>query len=185
MKLIVGLGNPGRSYAKHRHNVGFMVVDYLAKAHDVVLSKNMFQAKVGQGKLGAENLMLVKPQTYMNRSGYAVVSLLGYYKCALADLIVVHDDIDLELGRIKFSLGAGHGGHNGIRSIVEEMDSPQFIRVRLGVGRPQGNMDPADYVLHKFENEEKEQVETMIKKASSAVEDLIKNSLEFVQQKYH
>ncbi len=186
MKLIVGLGNPGRKYAKHRHNIGFMVVDALAHANGFALSKNMFQAKTGQGNIAQEKVMMVKPQTYMNRSGYAVVSLLGYYKCTSADLIVVHDDIDLDLGRIKFSVAAGHGGHNGVRSIVEEIDSNKFIRVRLGVGRPENNIiEPADYVLHKFETQEQDQAEEMISQACKAVEELIEKDLAFVQQKYH
>lgn len=185
MKLIVGLGNPGRTYARHRHNIGFMVADLLSKRHGIALKKKLFDATVGKGEIAGVEAMLVKPQTFMNRAGYAVGPLLGYYKCALHDMIVVHDDIDLDLGRIKIVIGAGHGGHNGVRSIIEELGVSEFYRLRLGVGRPPTVMDPAAYVLEPFAKEERSTVEAFIARAADAVEDWLTMKLVDVQQKYH
>lgn len=185
MRLICGLGNPGRAYAKHRHNVGFLVVDELAKRHDVAMAKKAFGAKIGTGSMSMGPVILAKPQTFMNLSGSAVSPLFGYYRCSLEDLIVVHDDIDLDVGRIKIAKGSGHGGHNGVRSIIEELGQNDFYRVRVGVGRPPEGVDPADYVLHPFSKEENETVAQMIGRAANAVEELIKNGLQVAQQKYH
>lgn len=185
MKLIVGLGNPGRSYSRHRHNVGFMVVDELAKRHGISVKRRAFDAITGKGKVEGVEVIFAKPQTYMNRSGYSVGPIFGYYKCEEDDLIVIHDDIDLPLGRLKVIDGAGHGGHNGVRSIMEELGSGGFYRVRMGVGRPPANMDPADYVLQKFAEDERDEADEMIVRAADAVEDMLKLSLRDVQTKYH
>lgn len=185
MKLIVGLGNPGRTYAKHRHNIGFMVIDELASRYGISMRKRAFDAKVGKGSISDVDVLLAKPQTYMNRSGYSVGPLIGFYKCAAEDLIVVHDDIDIALGKIKIAKGAGHGGHNGIKSIMEEIPNIAFLRVRVGVGRPPEYMDAADYVLQAFSKEEKDIKEDLIVRATNAVEDLLKYKLIEVQQKYH
>lgn len=175
MRLIVGLGNPGRSYARHRHNFGFCVVDELARRHDIRMKKRAFDAITGKGAIDGIEVMLVKPQTYMNRSGYSVGPLFGYFKCAPQDLIVVHDDIDLELGRLKLAMGAGHGGHNGVRSIVEELGFKDFYRVRMGIGRPPASMDPADYVLQPFAKDEREQSAETIGRAADVIEDLMRH----------
>lgn len=185
MKLIVGLGNPGRSYARHRHNVGFMVVDVLAKRHGVGVKKALHDAKTGRGRVAGADAMLAKPQLYMNRSGYSVGPLFEYFKCDPDDLIVVHDDIDLAFGQIKVVHAAGHGGHNGVRSIVDEIGHTSFFRVRVGVGRPEPPLDPADYVLQKFADDEKEKAAQMVERAADAVEDLLKLPLKEVQQRYH
>ncbi len=185
MKLIVGLGNPGRTYARHRHNIGFMVADLLAERHEIALKKKLFDAITGKGEVAGVEAMLVQPQTYMNRAGYAVGPLIGYYKCAPHDMVVVHDDIDLDLGRIKIVMGAGHGGHNGVRSIIEELGVSDFYRLRLGVGRPPAHMDPADYVLQPFAKEERAAVEAFVARAADAVEDWLTMKLADVQQKYH
>jgi len=185
MKLIVGLGNPGRAYAKHRHNIGFFVIDEISGRANIAVTKKAFGAKIGQGKLSSVPVLFAKPQTFMNLSGTAVSPLLGYYRCYLKDLIVIHDDIDLAVGRIKIGFGSGHGGHNGIRSIIEELGSPDFYRIRIGVGRPPEGVDSADYVLHPFPKEERKQVEDVIRRAATAVEYLIEKGLQFAQQKYH
>lgn len=185
MKLIVGLGNPGRSYARHRHNVGFKVVDELAERHELAVRKRAFDAITGKGLVGGVDVMVAKPQIYMNRSGYSVGPLFGYFKCDEDDLIVIHDDIDLDLGRIKVAKGSGHGGHNGVRSIIEELGFADFIRVRVGVGRPPAYMDPADYVLQAFAKEERETADATIGRAADVVEDLLKLPFLEVQQKYH
>ncbi len=185
MKLICGLGNPGRAYAKHRHNIGFLIVDELAGRLGIEISKKAFGAKMGIGKFDGEPVILAKPQTFMNLSGNAVSPLAGFYKCSFKDLIVIHDDIDLDAGRLKLSLGSGHGGHNGVKSIIDELGGNGFYRIRVGVGRPPAGMDPADYVLHPFSKEEKEKVQEIVAEAANAVEELIKKGLESAQQKYH
>jgi PTH1 family peptidyl-tRNA hydrolase len=185
MKLICGLGNPGRAYAKHRHNIGFKVVDELAKRHDVAVEKKAFGAKIGSGSLSKGPVIFAKPQTFMNLSGTAVSPLFGYYRCSLEDLIVVHDDIDLEVGRIKIAKGSGHGGHNGVKSIIDELGRNDFYRVRVGVGRPPEGMDPADYVLNPFTKEDAAKLEEMVAQAADAVEILIEKGLQLAQQKFH
>jgi PTH1 family peptidyl-tRNA hydrolase len=185
MKLIVGLGNPGRSYAKHRHNVGFWVVDEVAGRYNINVGKKAFGAKIGIGEIEKEPVVLAKPQKFMNLSGMVVSPLLGYYRCSLKELIVVHDDIDLAVGRLKFAIGSGHGGHNGVKSIVEELGSTDFYRVRVGVGRPPEGIDPADYVLHRFAKEETLLIEKAVADAAQAIGILIAEGLAAVQQKYH
>ena len=174
MRLIVGLGNPGRSYARHRHNVGFRVVDELAARYEIRVKKRAFDAVTGKGMIHDVDVMMAKPQTYMNRSGYSVGPLFGYFKCVPEDLIVVHDDIDLNLGRIKMALDAGHGGHNGVRSIIDELGFSDFYRVRVGVGRPTPPIDPADYVLQPFAEGEKEEADIVVRQAADAVEELLR-----------
>ncbi len=185
MKLICGLGNPGRSYARHRHNIGFKVIDELAVRSNIPVTKRAFGAKIGSGSVAGEAAVLAKPQTFMNLSGTVVSPLKGYYKCSLEDLIVVHDDIDLDVGRLKITKGSGHGGHNGVRSIIEEIGSPDFYRIRVGVGRPPEGIDPADYVLHPFSKDESVELGSLVAKAADAVEDLIIKGMAFAQQKYH
>ena len=185
MKLIVGLGNPGRKYASHRHNVGFGSVDLLAEELNIEIGKRSFGALVGQGSLKGEKLLLAKPQTFMNLSGDAVQPLLGYYKLPHDDLIVVHDDVDIELGKLKVAYQAGHGGHNGIRSIVDNLGGNDFYRVRLGVGRPPAMIDTADYVLHPFSEDEREVSEKLMKNGSDAIKTLIEKGLKEAQQEFH
>ncbi len=185
MKLIAGLGNPGRSYSRHRHNVGFMVVDALAARHDIGVGKKSFGALIGSGAVAGESVILAKPQKYMNLSGEPVATLLRYYKLGADSLIVVHDDLDIECGRIKVMKGAGPGGHNGISSIIDELGHKDFIRVRIGVGRSPENMDGADYVLSPISKDQKEAMGRAIEDAADAVELIIEKGLETAQQKFH
>lgn len=186
MKLIVGLGNPGRSYSKHRHNVGFQVVDLLGRRYDISIEKRSFGALVGSGGIEGQEVLLAKPQTFMNLSGDAVGPLVGYHGVELEHLIVVHDDIDLDLGVLKIAKGAGDGGHNGVRSIIEALNSKDFYRVRVGIGRPAPGVDAADYVLTPFdEGNETDDAASCIERAGKAVETLIKEGLSEAQQRYH
>lgn len=185
MKLIAGLGNPGRSYSRHRHNVGFMVIDELAKRHDVAVGKRSFGALIGSGAVGQESVILAKPQKYMNLSGEPLAALLGYYKLDADALIVIHDDLDIECGRIKVMRSAGHGGHKGISSIIGSLGHKDFIRVRVGVGRPPEQMDGADYVLSPISQEQRDAMEGAIADAADAVEMLIEEGLVATQQKFH
>ncbi len=162
-----------------------MIVDEVARRNGIKISKRAFDAKTGKGQIGGAGVICAKPQLYMNRSGYSVGPLFDFYKCEPEDLIVVHDDIDLSLAQLKVTLGAGHGGHNGVRSIVEELGFNDFYRVRVGVGRPPAQMDPADYVLQPFAKEEQDAVAELIGRAADAVEDLLRKPLAEVQTNYH
>ncbi len=156
MKLIVGLGNPGARYEKTRHNVGFMVLDALASCYDLKIDKKQGAALVGQGRLAGQKVLLLKPQTYMNKSGEAVLEIINYYRDAIEDLLVIHDDLDLEVGRLRFKRGGGSGGHNGLKSITQMLNSPDYSRLKIGIGRPTGPMKAEDYVLGALgENERK------------------------------
>ncbi len=185
MKLITGLGNPGRSYARHRHNAGFFVIDELAKRHGIKLAKRSFGALTGSGAVGKESVLLAKPMQYMNLSGGPVKSLLGYFRLGPDSLIVIHDDLDLDPGRIKLTRSSGHAGHNGVRSIIDELDTSDFIRVRLGIGRPPAGIDGADYVLTSFKKDEMEAAAAAVALAADAVETILEHGLAAAQQKYH
>ena len=184
MKLIVGLGNPGREYANHRHNLGFWVVDALAKQKKWKWEEDSKWAFEAWGELENENIWLAKPLTWMNLSGEAVRALLKNRQIEPKDLIVIHDDIDLALGKIRWSFGSGHGGHNGVRSIIEWVGTPDFFRVRLGVGRP-AHEDPAEYVLKPFFGKDLERGEEMTLQAAKSLPDFLKHGLEWVQNHYH
>ncbi|BDV41792.1 peptidyl-tRNA hydrolase [Geotalea uraniireducens] len=148
-KLIVGLGNPGPKYQWTRHNAGFMVLDCLARTAGITMAKKNFSGQYGEGSWRGQRLFLLKPQTFMNLSGRSVAEALRYHKLPLAELIVVHDDLDIPFGRVKLKEGGGHGGHNGLRSLVQELGSADFVRLRIGIGRP-ARGDVADYVLNNF-----------------------------------
>jgi PTH1 family peptidyl-tRNA hydrolase len=158
LKMIVGLGNPGPRYQHNRHNIGFQCVESFARRHQIGLSKIQRQAQTGEGWVmrggQRQQVLLVKPLTYMNNSGQAVGDLVRYYNVALEDLIVVHDDLDLDPGKIRVRASGGSGGQNGIRSLIQHLGSQEFARVRVGIGRPAGQMDPAAYVLQNFSADE-------------------------------
>ena len=153
MKLIVGLGNPGARYERTRHNIGFWVIERLAQKRKVEGFLSKFKAEYAEARLGPHKLGLLKPQTYMNRSGEAVDKARGVLGITEKDLCVIHDDMDLALGRIKLKRAGGDGGHKGVRSIADHLGTPNFLRVRVGVGRPAQWFDPAEYVLQEFEPE--------------------------------
>ncbi len=154
MKLIVGLGNPGKKYEKTRHNIGFMVLDELASILGFTIEKKQNQALLGQCFFEGTKLLLAKPQTYMNKSGEAVLELLNYYRDSIDDFIVIHDDLDMEFGRIRFKLGGGSGGHNGLKSITQMLNSPDYGRLKIGIGRPPQFMKVENYVLSEFSGAE-------------------------------
>ncbi len=153
VKLITGLGNPGAKYQWTRHNIGFMVVDRLAHTTGASLTKKAFEGLSGDAACWGERLHLLKPQTYMNLSGRSVSSALRYHKLSIEELVIIHDDLDIPFGQIKIKKGGGHGGHNGLRSLIQELGGADFIRVRVGIGRPIRG-DSADYVLSQFSREE-------------------------------
>lgn len=157
MKLIVGLGNPGAKYETTRHNAGFLMLDLLADAHRIDWQGNKFEAEYAKGDLLSESCILIKPQTFMNVSGKSVAQALRFFKLTHEDLIVFHDDIDLEVGKVKARAGGGHGGHNGIRDIINATGNSDFHRIKLGVGRPKGDradMQVSNWVLGNMTDEE-------------------------------
>ncbi|MBI2851700.1 MAG: aminoacyl-tRNA hydrolase, partial [Chloroflexi bacterium] len=180
MKLIVGLGNPGQGYARNRHNLGFMCVSFIAGQHRIKLDKKAGQARIGQGEIAGEEVVVARPQTYMNRSGQAVKYLVERFRTGLDDLIIIHDDLDLPVGRIRIRLGGSAAGHRGIKSIISDLGSPDFVRIRVGIGRPEriasGSEVPYQeeaiigYVLSDFTREEKKIIDEAVPRVSEAIE---------------
>ena len=178
MKLIVGLGNPGERYERTRHNLGFLVIDRLASQNGIVLEKRLCNALVGEGAVEGENIVLAKPQTYMNRSGQAVESLLRAYGVTTEDLAVINDDLDLPFGRIRIRPSGSAGGHRGLVSIMESLAGGQFFRVRVGIGRPPESREAADYVLEPFSTSEAEQLDEVVQRAAESVDCLLRDGIE-------
>jgi len=165
MKIIVGLGNPGSKYQGTRHNIGFEVIDYLAGAPGIGPARSKFQASIAETKIGDEPLLLVKPETFMNLSGRAVRQILDFYKLTTNDFLVISDDFNLPLGKLRVRGKGSHGGQNGLRNIQETLGSDEYPRMRIGVGSPSTD-DPADFVLSKFKPGEKATVEDAVAKAA-------------------
>ncbi len=186
MKLIVGLGNPGRKYSRHRHNLGFMIIDALAEDCDISIKRSKFDAKMGGGDMVGEKVVLAKPNIYMNRSGYSVVSLVQFYNVNKEDLIIVHDDIDLKFCQFRFVQDSGAGGHNGVQSIIDELGYKDFCRLRVGVGRPHNeNIEPADFVLQNFSEEEENVVQKTIIKSVEAIKHYVKMGINDAKLKFN
>jgi PTH1 family peptidyl-tRNA hydrolase len=183
--LIVGLGNPGSKYAATPHNLGFVVVAILADHYDIPLTKKTLEAHWGKGRLDGAAVILAQPRTYMNLSGRAVVKLLRYFDLSPGDLVVIHDDLDVPAGRLKLAWGGGAGGHRGVLSITAALNSPDFFRVKLGIGRPPAVMDPEDFVLKPFPPEEWDAVATLVERGSQAVAALITAGLATAQNQFH
>ena len=160
-KLIAGLGNPGSKYLWTRHNAGFMVLDRLSQRAAIPVTRKTFSGLYGEGNLHGTRLLFLKPQTFMNLSGRSVNPALHFHRLSLQDLIVIHDDLDIPFGQVKLKEGGGHAGHNGLRSLMQELGGGQFMRVRLGVGRPTHG-DAADYVLSPFSREEQAQLPRLL-----------------------
>lgn len=169
MKMVVGLGNPGPKYDGTRHNIGFLVLDYLAAAPGVGPWRSRFQADVADTTEGAEAVLLVKPQTFMNLSGRAVRAALDFYKLSPADVLVVCDDIALPLGKLRARAKGSHGGQNGLRDIQEQLGTQEYPRLRVGIGSPGEHWDAADYVLSRFKPAERAVVEEAVAKAAQGV----------------
>jgi len=183
--LIVGLGNPGRGYRHNRHNVGFMVVELLAKELGLQFTRRQSKAQVASGRLGGRKVILAKPQTFMNLAGESVASLARFHRVALTDLIVVCDELDLPLGTIRLRPVGGSAGHNGLRSIFEHLGSQDFPRLRIGIGRPPGRMDPADYVLQDFGDAEREILSEALDRAAHSVRAFAVEGIEAAMTRYN
>lgn len=183
MWLIVGLGNPGPKYELTRHNIGFLAIDYALTSLGNAPMKSGFNGLFAQGNLEGEKVILLKPQTYMNKSGLSVQAAAAFYKIRPDHIIVLHDDMDLLLGQMRIKQGGGHGGHNGLRDIDAHLGA-NYVRIRLGIGRPAIKGTESDFVLHPFSNAELKTVEEVIKKSHAASVALMKEDLAAVQQKH-
>ena len=173
MKIVVGLGNPGSKYDGTRHNVGFLVIDRVAQQQEIVVDRLECDALTGVGKTSETPLVLAKPQTFMNRSGVAVAALLREYGASLADLVVIYDDLDLPLGRIRIRSNGSAGGHRGISSIIEHLGAASFCRIRLGIGRPPQGVNAVDFVLAPFGQAENGAMYDVITRATAALGCLV------------
>lgn len=186
MKLIVGLGNPGEKYAATRHNAGFMVVDRLAAGAGVAVEKKMFKSLVGYGQINGENVVLAKPHTFMNLSGEAVAALMNWFKLGTADLVIIYDDLDLPLGKVRIRPGGGSGGHKGMQSIIQVLGTKGFPRVRIGIGKPlEPCFEAADYVLSNFGPGEIKEVEEALNLAAEAVRCIVMDGVERAMNLYN
>jgi len=175
--LIVGLGNPGKSYAKHRHNIGFQIVDLLARRHGLSFDRKQQQAEIASGMIGPHKVLLAKPQTFMNKSGVSVRGLVNFYKIPLSNLLVVADHLDLEFAKLRFRPNGSSGGQNGIKSIIAELGTQEFPRLMVGIGRPPGRMDPAAYVLQDYSAEQEVEMAIVRQEAVDGVELWMKEGM--------
>ena len=185
--LIVGLGNPGRDYVHNRHNIGFVCLKHFAATQGIRVSKNQCQAQIGSGKLSGSTLVLAKPQTYMNKSGEAVKALVKKFGVSLDNLIVIQDDLDLSSGKIRIRQGGSSAGHKGIESIITRLGSPDFVRIRVGIGRPSaaGEADIIDYVLSDFTTDEWATIKQVIPQVSDAIHCLITEGITAAMNNYN
>ena len=187
--LVVGLGNPGDQYAATRHNVGQMVIDQLVKRHSVKLTSHKSRTHIAAYKLGvgidAHQIILAKSHSYMNETGGPIKALANFYSVEPGNIIVLHDELDIGFAAIRTKLGGGDNGHNGLKSMTSAFNTPDYYRVRLGIGRPMGQQDPADFVLKQFSKEEKKDLDEFIKRGADVVEFLIEKGLELTQGKFN
>ncbi len=185
--LVVGLGNPGVKYAANRHNVGWMVLDTLAARGGLTFKAHKSGAVIAEGRLrpGGPRVVLAKPGTFMNLSGGPTSQLAKFFKVEPSTIVVIHDELDLEFDTLKVKVGGGAGGHNGLKDLIARLGAPEFIRVRVGIGRPPGRQDPADYVLKDFAPAERETLAILIEDAADAVEAVIEHGALEAQQRFN
>ncbi|TDE32998.1 aminoacyl-tRNA hydrolase [Actinomadura sp. 6K520] len=183
--LVAGLGNPGPSYAKNRHNAGFMVLDVLAARAGGRFKSHRARADVLEGRLAGARAVLAKPRSFMNVSGGPVKALCDFYKVPVERLVVVHDELDIPFGAVRLKQGGGDNGHNGLRSVTKSLGSRDYLRVRFGVGRPPGRMDPAAFVLKDFSAAERKDLDLEVARAADAVEALLADGLGAAQNAFH
>lgn len=183
--VIAGLGNPGKKYANSRHNVGFDTIDLLGSQYDIKVSSVKHKGLLGEGIIQGEKVVLVKPQTFMNLSGECVAEVVNWYKVDMRNVILIYDDIDIELGKIRIRPGGSSGTHNGMKSVIYHLKSDEFPRIRVGIGKPGEDRDLADYVLAGFGAEDRELVDKSISNAADAAVTIIKAGIDTAMNKYN
>jgi len=184
VKVIVGLGNPRVHYEGTRHNIGFQVVDWLAEINHILISTKRFKSLYGTGWIDAERVILVKPMTFMNRSGEAVKKVIHFFQVGIEDLIVIHDDLDLPFGRLRFKRRGGDGGHQGVRSIIASMGKNTFLRLKVGIGRPPQGMDSTEYVLASFDEIQQSHLEGILSRAAESLKVMLLEGVETAMNRY-
>ena len=185
MFLIVGLGNPEEKYSNTRHNMGFDVINQLSKECDIKVSKSKFDAFYGMGEINGKKIILVKPQTYMNLSGESVIKFKKFYKISNKNIIVIYDDIDLKLGDIRLKAKGSSGSHNGMKSVVENLNTEEFIRIRVGIGSPDNKEDIINYVIGQIPKREREILDQSILKAKNSVIEILDNGIDIAMNKFN
>jgi len=184
VELIVGMGNPGVQYQMSRHNIGFQVMDRIAIINHVLISNKRFKTLYGKGWIDSQEVVLAKPMTFMNRTGGAVKKLVNFFTIGMDDLIVIHDDLDLPFGRLRFKRRGGDGGHQGVRSIIESMGGNNFLRLKVGIGRPPKGIDPAEYVLDSFGESEEPILDKILDRTADALKVMLLEGLETAMNRY-
>ena len=177
LKIIVGLGNPGPKYRTTRHNAGFRIIEMLARRMGIEMDSVKFKARMGRGTFSGHKILLARPRTFMNLSGESVGPLVSYFNSDPADLVVIHDDLDLPFGTIRLRPGGGSGGHKGIASIMAHLGTDRFARVRFGIGRPPVGVDPVEYVLTRFAKDEEAGLPDLLDRAAESVEEIVESGL--------
>ena len=185
MKLIVGLGNPGVKYEFTRHNIGFLILDKVAEKLNTDISKDKFKGKFNKKSYNGEEVVLLKPLTYMNLSGESVLPALKFFKIEVKDILVIHDELDIAFGKMKFKKGGGFAGHNGLKSIGANLSKQEFNRLRVGIGRPIGPQPVYDYVLQKFSNDDIAELDDLIDKSANAVIYYLENNILEAMNQFH
>lgn len=185
MIAIIGLGNPGKDYTHTRHNVGFDTIDLLARRNDIIINKIKFKSVYGEGFIHEEKVLLVKPQTYMNNSGIAVMELCNFYKLPIENIIVIVDDVDIEFGDLRIRKKGSAGTHNGLKSIIYHLQDDNFPRVKIGIGKKRESQDLADFVLSKFTKEERQKIEITIESGALAIETIVKDGMDKAMNQFN
>lgn len=183
--IVVGLGNPGQKYEGTRHNVGFDAIEILARKHGITINKLKHKALSGEGSIGGRRVLLVKPQTFMNLSGESVRDIVDWYKVPVGNIIIIYDDIDLPLGKLKVRPKGSSGTHNGMRSVIYQLQSDEFPRIRIGIDKPPEGWELANYVLSRFSGEDRKVVDEIIVKAADAVEEILRSGIDQAMNKYN
>jgi len=183
--LIAGLGNPGAEHAGNRHNLGFLVADELAERVGAGFKRDRTRAQVATGRLAGVPVILAKPMTFMNVSGRPVAALRAFYKVPGDRIVVIHDELDIPFDTIRLKLGGGDNGHNGLRSVSAALGTRDYYRIRVGIGRPPGRMDPADFVLRNFSAAEREALPVLLSRSADAAEVLLRRGLDMAQNEFH
>ena len=185
MYLIVGLGNPEEEYGQTRHNMGFDTINKIAEKYNIKLNKNKFHGIYENTTIENKKVILLKPQTYMNLSGISIKEIMNFYKIEKENILIIYDDMDIEPGKIKIRKKGSSGGHNGLKSIIENIGTEEFNRIRIGIGRPTHEQDKINYVIGAISKEEQEKLQKGIEKAAEAVEEILKNGIDSAMNKFN